>query len=437
MKRLDISSLQANTAANFAGTFFVALVYLLVLPMYLRLLGADAFGVVGLFFSLSAICAALDLGLGAALNREMAKLSMIRDATGQIRSAMRTYEVVVWLMSALLGLGLFFLLPVLVDHWLQTGNLDKDQLKIVFRWMAFTLALQMALSLYTNALWGLQKQIAYNLANSAMIALRLLGAAVILWVAEPNLLYFFEWQAILALLHALLLAVLTWRYLQYGPRAQFDFNILKRSRRFIFDIALATLLATLLTHMDKILLSKIFSLREYGYYMIAWSIASVLGRLAGPVYSAWVPRLTQYVASQDTESLKTSYFQGLRLLTLLVLPVALVLVLFPHFVLMTYTHDADLAQAASVALILLSIGAACNGLLLMPHAVALAHGWTFLSLIQNALACLVALPLVYLAAKHWGLNGAGAGWMVINALLLACTLPLIQRYCLVIPRKPM
>jgi O-antigen/teichoic acid export membrane protein len=431
-----MGSLKTNTAANFAGTLFVAVVYLIVLPIYLRLLGADAFGVVGLFFSLSAICAALDLGLGAALNREMAKLSIVRDLTGQIQSVLRTYEVVIWCMSAVLGVVLFFILPILVDHWLQTGNLDKTQLKISFHWMAFTLALQMALSLYTNALWGLQKQIAYNVANSAMIALRLLGAVLILWVVKPDLLYFFEWQAMLALLHVLLLAVLTWSYVASEQRAQFDFSILKRSRHFIFDVALGSLLATLLTHMDKILLSKLFSLREYGYYMIAWSVASVLGRLAIPVYSAWVPRLTQYVASQDTGSLKASYSQGLRLLAMLVLPVALVLVLFPKLILMTYTHDADLAQAASVALALLSIGAACNGLLLMPHAVALAHGWTRLSLIQNALACLFALPLIYLAAKYWGLNGAGAGWMVINALLLISTLPLIQRCCLVIPRRP-
>jgi O-antigen/teichoic acid export membrane protein len=431
-----MGSLKTNTAANFAGTLFVAVVYLIALPIYLRLLGADAFGVVGLFFSWSAICAALDLGLGAALNREVAKLSIVCDTTGQIQSVLRTYEVIIWCMSAVLGFVLFFMLPILVDYWLQTGNLDKTQLKISFRWMAFSLALQMALSLYTNALWGLQKQIAYNVANSAMIALRLLGAVLILWVVEPNLLYFFEWQAMLALLHVLVLAGLTWHCLASEQRAQFDFNILKRSRSFIFDIALATLLATLLTHMDKILLSKLFSLREYGYYMIAWSVASVLGRLAVPVYSAWVPRLTQYVASRDVESLKASYFQGLRFLAMLVLPIALVLVLFPKFVLMTYTHDADLAQAASVALVLLSIGAACNGLLLMPHAVALAHGWTRLSLIQNAVACLFALPLVYMAAKYWGLNGAGAGWMVINALLLISTLPLIQRYCLVIPRKP-
>lgn len=428
-------SLKVNTAANFAGTFFVALVYLLVLPMYLRILGSDAFGVVGVFFSLSAICAVLDLGFGAALNREMAKLSIDQDVTGQIQAVLRTYEIVIWCMSALLGVALFFFLPVLVDHWLQTGRLDKDQLKIAFRWMAFSLALQMILSLYTNALWGLQKQIAYNVANSAMIALRLLGAVVIIWFVEPSLLYFFEWQATVALLHVLVLAGITWRYLPYRGQALFDLEILKRSRQFIFDIALATLLATLLTHMDKILLSKLFSLREYGYYMIAWSIASILGRLASPVYAAWVPRLTQYVASRDAESLRASYFQGLRLLSILILPVAGILIFIPQYVLMTYTQDADLVQATSVALMLLSIGTTCNGLLLMPHAVALAHSWTRLSLIQNALACIFALPLVYLAVKYWGLNGAGAGWMIVNALLLMCTLPLIHRYCLVIPRK--
>jgi O-antigen/teichoic acid export membrane protein len=430
-----MSSLKANAVANFVGTLVVAVVYLLVLPIYLKLLGADAFGILGIFFSLSAICAALDLGLGVGLSREMARLSIAHQSGTEIQSVLRTYEVAIWCLSGLLGVALFLLFPLFVDHWLQTANLNKVELKVAFNWMALGLALQLTMNLYINALLGLQKQIVFNTVHSAMVSLRLLGAAMILWVAGPNLIYFFAWQTILLVLHLALLARLTWNSFLPGVQANFVLSILARSRHLIFDVAISTLLATILTHLDKILLSKIFSLRDFGFYMIAWSLASVVGRVAGAVYVAWLPRLTQYIASADVENLKTSYFQGLRLILALVLPVTFFMVLFPKFILETYTQDTDLTQATYIAMIFLSLGSACNAILFMPHALALAHSWTRLALIQNGIACILAIPLIYFAAKQWGLNGAGGGWLVVNALLLLYSLPLVQRCCLVIPRR--
>lgn len=428
-----MSSLKRNTAANFAGTATVALIYLLILPVYLKLLGADAFGVVGLFFSLAAVCGVFDFGLGTALNRQLAQLSALGGRTAQQRVALRTFESVIWIISVLMGIVLFFALPSLVDHWLQMGSMDKIEVKAGFRWMALALALQMVLSLYTHVLWGLQMQVVFNVINVLMIALRLIGAAVVLWATDADLVSFFMWQAFITVFHVIGFVWAAWRLLPGNSAPKFDIGVLKQSKLFVFEVALATLFATLLMHIDKIVLSKLISLREYGYYMLAWSMASVLGRIASPIYSAWMPRLTQHVASGDVMQLKNTYLQGLRLLGVIILPSVLILTIFSEFILQTYTGSSELARASMVALILLSMGSALNGMLLMPHAVALAHGWTRLSLVQNAFACVVVVPVVFLATKQWGLDGAGIGWLLVNAVLLAITLPMIHRRCMTIP----
>lgn len=428
-----MSSLQRNAAANLAGTAIVAVTYLLILPVYLKLLDADAFGIVGLFFSFSAISAVFDFGLGASLNRQMAQLSAHEGNLVQQRVTLRTYEFVIWGMCPLFGLAFFFLAPNLVDHWLQMGSLNKTEVKAGFRWMALTLALQMAMSLYTHVLWGLQRQVLFNVINASMIVLRLVGAAVVLFFTHADLASFFMWQAFITVLHVGALAFASWKLLPGKAAPKFDLSILKRSRLFITEVALATLFSTLLIHIDKIVLSKLIGLREYGYYMLAWSIASVLGRVAGPIYSAWQPRLTQYVASGSVAQLKSTYFQGLKILAVVVVPGALILAIFSEWILRVYTGNSELARAGTIALMLLSFGSAFNGMLLMPHAAALAHGWTRLSLIQNACACVVVVPLVYLATQRWGLDGAGIGWLLVNASLLAITLPMIQRRCMTIP----
>jgi O-antigen/teichoic acid export membrane protein len=428
-----MTSLKLNTVANLVGTAIVALIYLVILPVYLKILGADAFGVVGIFFSLAAIFAVFDFGLGAALNRQMAQLSVSLDNRARQRVALRTFETMIWGMCALLGMILFFLLPGLVDHWLQIGALNKTEIKAAFRWMASTLALQMVLSLYTHVLSGLQRQVVFNVINTTMIALRLIGAAIVIVWTHADLVSFFVWQAIVTGLHAIGFAWSSWRLLPGKNPPVFDWNLLKQSKKFISEVAFATLLATLLMHIDKLVISKLITLKEYGYYMLAWSIASVLGRIANPVYTAWMPRLTQHVAMGSAEQLKRTYLQGLKSLAVLIIPCALFFILFSESLLHIYTGNATLASTVAIPLIFLTMGWACNGILLMPHAVAMAHGWTRLSLVQNALACIVVLPLVYVAVKTWGLDGAGLGWLLVNLSLLVVSVPMIHKRCMTIP----
>jgi O-antigen/teichoic acid export membrane protein len=430
-----MASLRVNTLANLVGMGAVASTYLLVLPIYLRQLGAEAFGFVGLFFTLASISAAMDLGFGAALNRQLTQLVATEGKTKHLRTALRTYESVVWLMSLVFALILYSMSSWLIDSWLLTGSLDKGGLLGALRWMIAALALQLPLSLYTNALWGLQKQLSFNTSNVILVAVRLIGGAALLTWWDASLTHFFVWQAGVTALHVAVMASLAWVSLPHQEeRAQISLEMLGRSRQFVADVAMATLMATFLTQIDKLMLSKLFVLKDYGYYIMAWSIASLLGRLAGPIYAAWTPRMTQYVAQKNSDLLRQTYLRGLKLLTVLVLPIGIILGSFSYSILLAYTGDEKLATAASIPLMLLTFGSACNALLLMPHALALAHGWTRLSVIQNALACVLVIPIVYLGIRLWGLQGAAVGWAIVNALLLACSVPLVHKHCLTVPR---
>ena len=70
-----MSSVKRNIIANYLGSGWIALMSLAFIPFYIRLMGAEAYGIVGVFISLQAMLAVLDLGLSQTLNREMARLS--------------------------------------------------------------------------------------------------------------------------------------------------------------------------------------------------------------------------------------------------------------------------------------------------------------------------------------------------------------------------
>ena len=70
MKRLA-----GNTLANLFDAARWAALGVLCVPLYIKLMGAEAFGRAGLFVTLLSIFVVLDLTVGATLNREIARLA--------------------------------------------------------------------------------------------------------------------------------------------------------------------------------------------------------------------------------------------------------------------------------------------------------------------------------------------------------------------------
>src|SRR5688572_18197049 len=97
-------SLRRNVAANFAGSAWASLMGLAFVPLYIRLLGAESYGIVGVFVSLIGMLAVLDLGLSQAMNREMARLSVDSINEAQLVNTARTLEVVYWVVALLVGI---------------------------------------------------------------------------------------------------------------------------------------------------------------------------------------------------------------------------------------------------------------------------------------------------------------------------------------------
>ena len=66
--------LKKNILANLIGNFLTAIVFVIVIPVYVKYLGVESYGLIGFFASLQIIFSVLDMGLSATLNREFARL---------------------------------------------------------------------------------------------------------------------------------------------------------------------------------------------------------------------------------------------------------------------------------------------------------------------------------------------------------------------------
>ena len=185
--------------------------------------------------------------------------------------------------------------------------------------------------------------------------------------------------------------------------------------RFASGMMGITLLAILLTQVDKILLSRLLSLEMFGYYTLAATIAGVLYLVITPVTTALFPRLVELVSRSDSGALVSVYHGGAQLVTMLTAPTALLLAFFAEGVLFAWSGDAGLALHAGPILSALALGTFLNGLMYMPYQLQLAHGWTTLALRVNTAAVLMLVPAVFWIVPRHGALGAAWVWIVLNA----------------------
>ena len=91
------------------------------IPIYIKFMGIESYGLVGVFASLLALFSVLDFGLSATMTREMARLSAV-DPTGRdTRSLARTLEVIYWFVALLLGLVVIVLAGPIAHYWVKPG----------------------------------------------------------------------------------------------------------------------------------------------------------------------------------------------------------------------------------------------------------------------------------------------------------------------------
>jgi O-antigen/teichoic acid export membrane protein len=409
-------SLKKNTIANYLGQGWIALMGLAFVPVYVRHLGVEAWGLVGFMSMLQAWLTLLDMGLTPTLSREMARFQAGEHSAQSIRNLLRSLEVIFGGVAVVLVGIVWLTAPWIAMNWLRAEQLSAASVAQAISMMGLVLAARMVEQVYRGAIQGLQRQVWLNGAQGALATLRWAGAVgVLVWII-PSIEAFFLWQGLVSLLSVAILARQTYRWLPPGERpARFDLVTIMRVRHFAGGMAATTLLALLLTQVDKLLLSKLVSLEEFGYYALAGSVAGVLYFLMAPIANAVSPRLTELVTRSDQQVLIDTYHRASQWLAAVLVPIALVMAAFAEQLLFAWTGNAGLTQQTAPLLTLLALGTLCNGFMHVPYATQLAHGWTGLTVRVNLVALIFIAPAVLWAVPRFGAIGAAWAWLVLNA----------------------
>jgi O-antigen/teichoic acid export membrane protein len=324
-----MNQLKINILANFAGRGLYALMSFAFVPFYIKFMGIEAYGLVGFFVTLQVLFSVLDFGLGATLNREMARYSVQSDKKSEARDLVRTLEVGYWVVGFFIGGIVLLLSPLIAYNWVKVEKLSPNTVRHAVMMMGLVIAFQWPSNLYAGGLRGLQLQVIFNMINTTLAALRGIGAILILWQLSATIQAFFLWQLLVSILQTLLFGTYLWRRLP-GPscKPRFRKELLSGIWHFAAGISATSLVIVILGQLDKVILSKILSLTLFGYYSIAATAASAVSLPMAPISEAIFPKLSQLIAQRIEVQIRQLYHHACQLTSVVLFPTASVLFFF-------------------------------------------------------------------------------------------------------------
>ncbi len=432
-------SLRSNVIANFVGRGWSAALNLALLPLYGKLLGMDAVGLLGVNTLLSQIFNLLDMGLSPTLARETARLTSVglvpvtgtvteasyrNNCASELRHLVRTVEIVYWPIALIIVMIVSILAWPLAHHWIPASrSIQPSSVTTALLLMGISIAVQWPYTLYEGALMGLHRQVLLNIIVSICSTVRGIGALVVIHF-YPTIIAFFVWQAFAYCLLTAGVALAVWMCLPTSDqKPKFDLQIVRGIGKYAAGMTGVTALGFLLTQMDKFVLSRQLTLHNYAYYTLAFSAAGGLYFIIAPLYSAYFPHFVQLHTRQDTVGFTKLFHQAGQAAAAAILPATMIMIMAPKEIISVWTQNSESVLHTYQLFRLFALGFGLFSLMHVSLAALLASNMTAVVFRHNLISVLLGFPLLIWATRHYGAIGAVVVWIIVNIGYMAVMAP--------------
>lgn len=424
-------TLRSNILASYASQIYVTLISIAMMPVYRGLLGPESYGLVGFFAMIQAWFMLLDLGLTPTLAREASRYRGGALSAHDFSCLLRVLEYFFVCVAGMGAVLLWFASGPIASSWLRVVALPVAEVHSGLQVMALIVALRWMSGLYRSLVNGNEALVWLGVFTSGFATLRFVGVLLALHLIGATVLVFFTYQLLVATLE---LFVLWWHASSLAPpRATARdpwrevWRVARPLLKLSLSIALTASIWIVVTQIDKLVLSKVLTLADYGDFSLAVLVAGAVLVLSGPVSSAIMPHMARLEAERDQPGLETVYRRSTQLVVAIACASSVTLAFSAEALLRSWSGDAVLAERAAPILALYSIG---NGLLAVsafPYYLQYAKGTMRMHLLGNLFFLVLLLPAIIFAALNFGGVGAGWAWFGINLLYLLVWIPFTHR----------
>lgn len=414
-------SLRLNILASYASQIYLVIISIAILPIYMKYMGAEAYGLVGFFAMLQGLFSLLDFGLTPTISRQTAQFNAGIETALRYRQLFRSLSIIFCVIAILGGGSLFFLDTFIAEHWLKLDRLNISDVLFCLKIMAICVALRWMTGLYRGVITGFEQLTWLSVSNIIIATCRFPGVLLYMYFHEFTIHYFFIFQFIVAVAEFLILGIKSYSLLPHiSPSEKLGWSLqpVKPLLSFALTIAFTSAVWVMLTQLDKFVLSGILPLADYGYFTLAVLVAGGVLQVSAPISAAIMPRMARLYGENDLIQLRMVYLNATQFVCVIAVSAGIVLAALAQPVLYVWTGDTILASKSAPILQLYAIGNALLALAAFPYYLQYAKGKLKYHFIGNFMSIIIIIPAIIWAAKHYGALGAGWVWLIVQLIYL-------------------
>jgi O-antigen/teichoic acid export membrane protein len=412
MKMQKGSPLIRNVGYNFLSQVWFLVLPLAASPYIVRHLGVDAFGVLSLASAVIGYLAVLDLGMGTATIKYIADYYAQRDF--QAISKVIGTSIVIYTGLGLLGtliiLGTANLIVTRLLH--VPVNLVSATL-FVFYLSSLGFLVNMPLTVFNSIPNALQRFDILVRQNLVLGTATIAGQVILLGLGY-SLKALISLNVVISAIGILLFVIVSRRLLPgVSFRPAFDGPTAKRILSFSSLKVVSIMSGQIVFQLDKLLVAAFLPLASVSYYVVSLSLAQKMLTVIPNVTTAVFPAVSEFKA--DKERLDDLYIRVSKAVLLIVLPIAVVLVVFPEKIL-RFWMGSDFAAHGAVALRFMAVAYLLSALAAVPGVFAEGLGRPGIPAFFAGIGAVANICLVLVFIPKWGISGP-ALVLILNGLV--------------------
>jgi len=411
-----VASLQTrNAVSSFLSFGWLSLLSILTIPVYIRLLGVEEWGLVAACASLQILSNFIDAGFSQIVPRWAA-------GAAHDREKLQSYVKIFRKFYLALGLVLFLLMQAsarnLAEDWFQIPINRSDELELAIRIVSFQFLFQFLNNLHISIWHGLQYQIQANVRVSVFGTLKhAVTLVVLLLCLKLAWMYALAFAAV-AFVEFLVNAISVNRMLGKecpGTASEkIDWLVMLRE---VSMLSAGIFVGLVASQLDRIILSRSVDVTLFGIYTVVATLAFAFLQLQTPFTRAYFPLIVA-----DIHSIGRVTNQHIRRLlggTLITstLP-ALLACIFARHILVIWLHDEKMVEFGTAPLRLLLLAVSVNSIYGCIYQVIIAAGEARRVLQFNLVSIVAAILVAVCFHESSGLLLGGFIWLSITVIQL-------------------
>ncbi len=403
--------MRRNSIANYIGQFYVIFIGILMLPLYLKYLGAETYGLIGFFTILQAWLGLLDVGLSPTLTREAARLKHSNAGLIKLKKILRSIEAIFTVIAVIIFLSIWAFSEWIARNWLQVHELSFHEVAYCITLMGFIISIRWVVGLYKGCINGLEYQVWLNSYGVVINTLRFVGAYFLVKYLSQTPSTFFEYQATIALIEFVVIAVKLYGLLPTSSNiVKPSFREVKEILPYALNMTYLTILWVVFTQLDKLMLSHYIPLRDYAYYAIVVAVSGALLQLSSPLMQAIMPRMVALYSQGQEKEMLTLYRKATQFISVLMFSVCGMVAVFGSELLYLWTESREAANWGGPILFWYALGNCIMSISAFQYYLQVVHGDLKYHVRFNVAFILLALPIIYLSVLWYGAMGAAIAW---------------------------